>query len=181
MAQAPRLKVYRARMGFFESVVAARSQKAALEAWGTRQDLFAEGMASLIDDAAAVAAAQAHPGQPLQRPIGSDGPFEAPSTSAALPAVPPPPVRKSIKRSPPDAKPDRGDLGKAEAALARLDHEQQMALVELERSRQDLQRALQALDARELDLRRRFESRRRQLETALDRARKSYERAGGQD
>jgi hypothetical protein len=180
MAQAPRLKVYRARMGFFESVVAARSQKAALEAWGTRQDLFAEGMASLIDDPVAAAAAQAHPGQPLQRPIGSDGPFESPSTTAALPVVPPP-ARQQSKRSPPPAKPDRGDLGSAEAALAGLDREQQAALGELEQSRQDLQRALQALDARELDARRQFDSRRRQLKSAVERARKAYKGAGGQD
>lgn len=43
----PRLKVFRAQMGFFDSVIAAPSQKAALEAWGARQDLFHEGFAAV--------------------------------------------------------------------------------------------------------------------------------------
>ena len=72
----PRLKVFRAAMGFFESVVAAPSQKAALDAWGTRQDLFKEGMAAVTNDPQAVEAALAHPGVVLQRPTGSKGGFE---------------------------------------------------------------------------------------------------------
>ncbi|HEY5072122.1 MAG TPA: hypothetical protein VII63_08830 [Caulobacteraceae bacterium] len=45
-----RLKVFTTRMGFFETVVAAPSQKAALAAWGTAQNLFADGAARLATE-----------------------------------------------------------------------------------------------------------------------------------
>ena len=66
----PRLKVYRAQMGFAEAIVAAPSQKAALQAWGARQNLFAEGLATVAEDAEEVGAATAKPGVVLQRPGG---------------------------------------------------------------------------------------------------------------
>ena len=77
-----KLKVFSAPQGFYETVVAVPSQKAALEAWGTRQNLFAEGMAKVETDPDAVKAALAHPGQVLSRPAGGEGEFK-PSGSAA--------------------------------------------------------------------------------------------------
>ncbi len=55
---ARKLKVFQAQMGFYDTVVAASSQAAALRAWGTRQNLFASGDAALTTEASAVAAAQ---------------------------------------------------------------------------------------------------------------------------
>ena len=53
--------------------------KAALEAWGSKQNLFHQGFAKETDDgvvvAAAMAAAMAKPGIVLRRPVGSDQPF----------------------------------------------------------------------------------------------------------
>ena len=72
-----RLKVFQARLGFHDSVVATTSRPKALAAWGVRQDLFAEGMAGETDDPEAVAAAVAQPETPLLRPVGGKGRFVA--------------------------------------------------------------------------------------------------------
>ena len=71
----PRLKVYRALMGFSEAAVAAANQTEALAAWGTHQNLFAEKMAAVTNDPAAAKAALAKPGLVLQRAVGSSGAF----------------------------------------------------------------------------------------------------------
>lgn len=73
--RAGRLKVFQARLGFFDAVIAAPSQKAALEAWGVSQDLFHEGLAALAREAGAVEAALARPGVVLRRAAGSRAPF----------------------------------------------------------------------------------------------------------
>ena len=52
-----RLKVYQAQFGFHDSVVAAPSQAAALRAWETHQNLFADGEARLATDENAIALA----------------------------------------------------------------------------------------------------------------------------
>ena len=87
MAKA-RLKVYQTQMGFAEAIVAASNQKAALNAWGTHQNLFAEGMASITEDAEAVEAASAKPGVVLQRPAGSKAAYKEHLSGA--PALPKP-------------------------------------------------------------------------------------------
>lgn len=73
---AARLKVYEADLdGVNRWIVAAPSQKAALEAWGVRQNLFLLGEAKVAEDDAAIAAALARPGEPLRAPKGGKGPF----------------------------------------------------------------------------------------------------------
>lgn len=56
MAKAPKLKVFQAHFGFYDTIVAAPSQAAALRAWGVHQNVFADGQAKLTTDEAAVAA-----------------------------------------------------------------------------------------------------------------------------
>src|SRR5438045_1623573 len=73
--RAGRLKVFEAQFGFYDTVVAAPSQAAALRAWGTHQNLFASGDARLTTDEGAVRAALAHPEIPLRRALGSNDPF----------------------------------------------------------------------------------------------------------
>lgn len=179
MARAPRLKVYAAQFGFHDSVVAARSQAAALEAWGTRQNLFAEGRAKVTDDAGAIAAALAHPGVPLRRAVGSTDPF---SLEPGLPAVPDAPKRKApslkvVKAAPvpaPKAPPaDRTALTAAERALTAINTrrlEEEAALAE--------RRA--ALEADEVASRQRWSVERKAAEAELDRARRAYRAAGGE-
>jgi len=78
-------KVYRAHLGFYDTVVAAQSQKSALAAWGSRQDLFHLGLAKPTTDSDAVKAAMAKPGVVLKRPVGSSIPF---SENPPLPDFP---------------------------------------------------------------------------------------------
>ena len=53
--------MFQAQLGFYDSVVAVPSQPAALRAWGTHQNLFAQGQAWLATDQAAIKAALEHP------------------------------------------------------------------------------------------------------------------------
>jgi flagellar biosynthesis GTPase FlhF len=69
------LKTYTTAAGFFELAVAAPSMKAALEAWGSKMNLFHHGLAKATDDRAVVSATMAKPGVVLRRPIGSNDPF----------------------------------------------------------------------------------------------------------
>ena len=79
------LKVFRAHLGFYDTIVAAPSQKAAAAAWGANPREFAHGFASVTQDVKAVEAALAQPGVVLRRPAGSQGPFKANPDKPAAP------------------------------------------------------------------------------------------------
>lgn len=70
------LKVYQTTLGFYDSVVAAPSQAAALRAWGLdKTNVFKEGFAEIATDPQAIEAALKQPETPLRRPVGSNDPF----------------------------------------------------------------------------------------------------------
>ncbi|MDB5580785.1 MAG: cell envelope biosis protein TolA [Bradyrhizobium sp.] len=73
---ARKLKTYQTSLGFFDMAIAAPSMKAALEAWGSKSNLFHQGFAREVDDPDVIAATISKPGVILRRPVGSDGPFE---------------------------------------------------------------------------------------------------------
>jgi hypothetical protein len=73
---ARKLKTYQTSMGFFDLAIAAPSMKAALEAWGSKSNLFHQGLANEVDDPEVVAATMSKPGVVLKRPVGSDGVFK---------------------------------------------------------------------------------------------------------
>lgn len=173
-----RLKVFRADLGFFETIVAAPSQKAALAAWGVNQDLFKEGAAKVTTDPAAVDAASAQPGVVLRRGAGTSDPFrpesEPPTSLPKPPDLPKPPKPPPAKGSPPKPKPppDRSKLTAAEKALADREGRFDEDLESLAERRREL-------DAREAELRARMDKDRTALQAAVDRARTAYTRAGG--
>jgi hypothetical protein len=123
MARATKLKVYRTIAGFHDAYVAAPSQKAALEAWGSDRDLFARGIAEQVTDPALTAEPLAAPGTVVKRSRGTsaeqiaalpdpqpDTPERDASTGKAR-AKPPSPgsakaKSKSTPKPPPRAKPD---------------------------------------------------------------------------
>jgi len=149
---ARQLKVFRAHLGFFDTIVAAPSRKAALEAWGVRQDLFAEGEAAVSDDKAEIAAATANPGVVLRRTAGSKGEYRADADVEAV-RLPPAPRRAEprtkagrTKAAPnPEPKPpDRSRVIAAEAALRDLEAERKRALERLEQRRAALAEEIQA-------------------------------------
>lgn len=64
----PRIKVFRATIGFGDWVVATSSKKLALEAWDVSRDLFAAGEAEQTDDPKAIAAALTNIGKAVAMP-----------------------------------------------------------------------------------------------------------------
>lgn len=81
-------KVYEAHLGFYDTVVAAFSQKSALAAWGSTADLFHMGIARVTTDTDKVKAAMAKPGIVLRRPAGTSIAF------SENPPLPKPPNKK---------------------------------------------------------------------------------------
>lgn len=136
MARATKLKVYRTVAGFHDAYVAAPSQKAALEAWGSERDLFARGIAEQVTDPALIAEPLAAPGTVVKRSRGTsaeqiaalpdpqpDTPGRNASTGKAR-AKPPSPGSAKAKfkpsptptpkpKPPPRAKPDPKPSGTA--------------------------------------------------------------------
>ena len=179
---ARQLKVFSTPAGFVNAVVAVPSQKAALEAWGVRDNLFATGAATVVTDPELIAQALATPGEILRVPISTDAGFVAaakapaaskPEASAsrlmARPSKAAPP-RPPLPSPPP---PDRSPLTRTERALVEVQAHQRAALAELDAER----------DA--------YERRRAKAETALnqavaeaerarDAAQKAFRAAGGQ-
>jgi hypothetical protein len=176
---ARKLKVYRARLGFFDSVVEAGSQTAALRAWGTRQNLFANGEAEVATDNVDIAAALAHPQTPLRRPVGSDGPFEL--EPRGLPKVPAAPkakaaatktARASAPAAPKPRPPDRSKLDAAEQALEALDARH-------DAEEDDFGREAAALAARRKAAQADHLAARKAAKARIADARAAYRRAGG--
>jgi hypothetical protein len=172
-----KLKVFQAQFGFHDSVVAAPSQAAALRAWGTRQNLFAEGQARLAEDPRVIEAARAHPEAPLRRAVGSNGPFEL--IPRALPDIADSP-RKTAKPAPSQAatpkRPpaSRVKLNAAEAALHALEARRVKEETRLQARQTDLDREMAGLQAAYL-------ADRKIVDAAVVAARQAYRKAGGKD
>jgi hypothetical protein len=168
------LKVFQAQFGFYETVIATSSQTAALNAWGTRQNLFATGEAKLCTDEKAVAAALQHPQTSLRRPVGSSDPFTLEPTS--LPKVPETKkarLRKAEKLpSAVRSVPDRSQLNAAEKALRGLDEERK-------KEEADFHRKTEALEAKRSAAQETYVSRRKRGAAAVSAARDAYRKAGG--
>jgi hypothetical protein len=183
-----KLKVFQTRIGFHDYVVASPSRAAALRAWGTRRDLFAQGLADVATDPAVVEAALAHPETALKRPAGSSQPFSIDPAQPKIAEVDPDGERQSAASRPGAARrrPDRGKLTAAEAELARIDGE-------YERGAKRIREKLQAIDVAEADLRKRratlkqqdeeekreWRRRRSKAEEVVEQERQAYRRAGG--
>ena len=171
------LKVFQARFGFHDSVVAAPSQAAALRAWGIHQNLFAEGQASVTDDPKVVEAARAHPETPLRRVAGSNGAFEL--DPRALPQVPDAPKDKPAKGASKPKAPvvrppaDRSDLDAAEAALRTLDERRKREEARMREQQADLEREMAERKAA-------YAADRQTRTAAVAAARQAYRKAGGQ-
>ncbi len=191
------LKVFRAHLGFYDTAVAAPSRAAALKAWGSRQNLFREGVASETKDPQAVSAALAKPGVVLRRPVGSNAPFNENPGLPQIPKAPKktPPAKTQAKSQPPEPPPrepprlrlvpppkpqpaprpraNRAPVEAAERALAALKDEEQRARAALEERKA-------ALDEEARRQRADFRERRERCEKKLADARKAYRSALGQ-
>jgi hypothetical protein len=173
-----KLKVFQAQFGFYDTVVAAASQAAALRAWGVNQNLFASGDATVTTDVAAVAAAMAHPEIPLRRAVGSKDAFAL--EPARLPDVPDAPKRAAVKvaepKPAPKARPsaDRSGLDRAEKALTALDDARKREEADFRREAEDLETRRAAAQSAYVQARKTATS------NVVD-ARTAYRKAGGVD
>ena len=141
----PKLKVFRAHQGFYDSIVAATSRPKALAAWGAKPTLFSQGFAKETKDADAVEAALAQPGVVLRRPFGSRGVFKA---EPDLPKAPK--LTRTQKQAHARAvkKREADEARKAKAARAaerRKEHAAKKELEEIEREEARLRERRQKL------------------------------------
>jgi len=125
MAKRP-LKVFRTDAGFQDAYVAATSQKAALEAWGARTNLFASGLAELVTDPKLTKAPLAQPGIVIRTSRGTAAQHLAAAGNTKKPAVRKGRAQAPIEEEPappkpkkPVPRPSRAKLDRAEAALAK--------------------------------------------------------------
>jgi hypothetical protein len=185
MPRQSKLKLFRTAIGFHDVYVAAPSQKAALEAWGSDSNLFAVGAAERVEDSDMMREALANPGAVIKRPRGtmaehmaalpktSASPREKPKAGRAEEAAAPARKTRSTaggKAPRPKPRPVRTPVDRAEAALAEAESRHEEDLAALAKRQAELDRArhkLEAAQARE----------REGLEHRLEAARDSYERA----
>jgi hypothetical protein len=172
-----RLKVFQAQLGFYDTVVAAPSQAAALRAWGVHQNLFATGHARVTDDEKATKAALAHPETPLKRAVGSRDAYAVEATG--VPKVPkaakaPKPAKAAKPKPPPKPPADRSRLDAAEAALKAFDEARKREETRLRRQQDEL-------DAERVAAQEAYVEGRKAHSATVVEARRAYRKAGGKD
>lgn len=157
MARAQKLKVYRTAAGFNDAYVAATSQKAALQAWGSDRDLFARGIAEVVTDPALTAEPLASPGVVVKHSRGTTAeqieamPDPEPRTpqlgGSPRPEVAEQSTRIASAKPAPKPKPSSARLEAAETTLetTRIDYEGRMKALadreaKLARERRDLEK-----------------------------------------
>lgn len=161
------LRTYTAEIdGLNQWIVAAPNQKAALEAFGVHQNLFAQGLADLTRDEELISAANAQPGTPLKRPK-KGGRFTAAGGSDWSEAL------KATAKTPKARKPpSRARLDRARAALAAAREEGDRTLAELEEAVEAARKRLAAGQDR-------VEAAVAKAERAVEAAEEAYREAGG--
>ncbi|ALR20983.1 hypothetical protein [Sphingobium baderi] len=183
MTRKQKLKVFRTPIGFHDAYVAAPSQKAALDAWGSDTNLFASGAAEQVDDPELMREPLANPGKVIPRTRGTPAehmaalPKDRPRRMRKSDAKTSPPPKAASRPSPkpkrvppPKPRPDRSALDRAEAELSEAEGRHDAAKADLARRQAELdreRRKLEAEQARAL----------RALGRRLESARGRYERA----
>lgn len=180
MPKSQRLKVFQAQFGFYDTVVAASSQAAALRAWGTHQNLFESGQARVTDDQAATDAALKHPEMPLRRPIGSKDEFALDPTGS--PVIPEEkraaekPVKAKVaaktKSAPAKDPPDRSKLDAAEKALDQVEDDRKREEATFARREDELAAEREAAQSA-------YVARRKKVAAEVEAAKRVYRAAGG--
>ena len=171
-----KLKVFRTPIGFHDAYVAAPSQKAALEAWGSDTNLFAHGSAEVVTDPELVKVALEHPGEVVKVLRGTKAeqlaalkkaPVRSAKSRSSRAAEAEVIAKRARKRA---AKPSHAGVDKAEKALDALEEKQGKDLAALDKQQRELERKLR-------DLKRRQERERDKAQRELEEARSDYEEA----
>ena len=165
--------MFQAQFGFHDTVVATSSQTAALRAWGTRQNLFADGSAQLATDQSAIDAALKYPEQPLRRAVGTNEPFSlAPVALPTVPDLPRKPQKPAKPKAPRPEPADRSKLDRAESLLRDLEAKRKQEEAELRREED-------ALAQRHAVAQETYVKNRKKANDAIEAARREYVKAGG--
>jgi hypothetical protein len=158
------LKVYRTPIGFHDAYVAAPSQKAALEAWGSDANLFARGVSEIVTDPTLTREPLASPGKVVRRLRGSaDDHFaalpkakakaarKAPADTdpAPTPTKAPAPAARPQPAPRPKPRPSRAKLDAAEEALDAADRQHRDELADIRRREEALAKERRAIEARQ--------------------------------
>ncbi|KIC56439.1 MAG: hypothetical protein VX561_13705 [Pseudomonadota bacterium] len=145
---AAKLKVFTWSDGFHAFTVATSSRPKALEAWGSKQDLFATGLASQLSGGPDYEAALASPGEVVERGLAID----VGKIGKAKPAKPRGPSRAKAAR-----------IEKLKMALADLDKRRQAEMANFEERQAALNQARQEAETT-------YEAERKSLAAALKKA-----------
>ena len=117
---AGKLKVFTWSDGFHAFTVATSSRPKALEAWGSKQDLFATGLASQLSGGPDYEAALASPGEVIERGLAID----VGKIGKAEPANPRTPFKAKAAK-----------IEKLQAALAELDERRHTVMADFDEQR----------------------------------------------
>ena len=165
-----KLKVFRMPIGFHDAYVAAPSQKAAAEAWGTDTAVFTRGEAELVTDEKLAEEPLANPGKVIKRLRGSVAEQIA-ALGTDEPTDPEPkPKAKPAKAKPPKPRPSRSALDEAEQALAEAGARQSEERQALAKREAELARERAAMEAKQREETKRLQARRDKAEAAYDEA-----------
>ncbi|WP_295241439.1 hypothetical protein [uncultured Brevundimonas sp.] len=145
---AAKLKVFTWSDGFHAFTVATSSRPKALEAWGSKQDLFATGLASQLSGGPDYEAALASPGEVVERGLAID----VGKIGKAKPTKPRGPSRAKAAR-----------IEKLKTALADLDERRQAEMANFEERQAALNQARQEAETT-------YEAERKSLAAALKKA-----------
>lgn len=129
---AAKLKVFTWSDGFHAFTVATTSRPKALEAWGSKQDLFATGLASQLSGGPDYETALASPGAVIARGLAID----VGKIGKAKPAKPPRPSKAKAAK-----------IENLQAALADLDERHQAVMGDFEDQQTTLNKARQEAEA----------------------------------
>ncbi|MBV9251075.1 MAG: cell envelope biogenesis protein TolA [Alphaproteobacteria bacterium] len=175
-----KLKTYQTSLGFFELAIAAPSMKAALEAWGSKSNLFHQGFAKEARDPAIIAATMAKPGVVLRRAVGSNDTFHENAESPRDLGVHA--AKQDTTKTRPTEKEPRARKLNDKAAMAaavafereerRRERERQKEVVTREKQRKQRERAIAKAETALEEARRTHETKIEEIEdarSALDR------------
>ena len=168
-ARKGKLKVFRTPIGFHDAYVAAPSQKAALEAWGSDSNLFASGAAEQVAEPELTEVPLARPGEVIKVLRGTKA-----EQVAALGEVAGKPADKkggpaAKAAKPKKEKPSRAALDGAEEELDALARAQAKELAVVDKE-------IEAIERRRRELKRRQARELGEVEEKAERERARYER-----
>jgi type IV secretory pathway VirB10-like protein len=160
-------------VGFHDVYVAAPSQKAAAEAWGTDVSVFTRKEAEIVTDPKLTEEPLASPGKVVKRlrgtaaeqiaALGADEAAEAPKPGRS--------AKPAAKAAPkPKPRPSRAALDEAEREMEAAEARHRQERAALAEREAELERERKALEKKQREERERLEARRDKAEAAYDEA-----------